>query len=273
MMKKKSLNLNDLALEAHCGENVARQKSLTTRGQVNVYFDDLESELVKKIKRYPIVVGCVAWLTNEAVIETLATRDRVSIVVQKEDFLRPDSGSWSGAKLRKSYASMPDGPSSSTSEDMMWGRIVSQLDACHTWTSPPVRWMGNFNTKRDSAFPRMHHKFLVFCDCIQTERIVQCNSTGLMPEEDYETYGLFFAQDESFGAYEFIVAPRAVWTGSFNMTNNATKSLENAVFIQNQVVAKAYYDEWQHVFSLSENIPAKEWDEHKWAPEKFYLGS
>lgn len=40
-------------------------------------------------RRYEVVVGAVAWLTNTSILSALAEPQRVAIVVQKEDFLRP----------------------------------------------------------------------------------------------------------------------------------------------------------------------------------------
>jgi hypothetical protein len=38
------------------------------------------------------VIGCIAWLTNTKIIQALRKVDQgVQIIVQKEDFLRPDS--------------------------------------------------------------------------------------------------------------------------------------------------------------------------------------
>lgn len=63
---------------------------------------------------------------------------------------------------------------------------------------------------------RMHHKFFVFLD----------------------------DQDK----------PYAVWTGSFNVSQTATLSLENAVYVADPVVAAQYYHEWKYVLSLSESL-------------------
>ena len=67
-------------------------------GEIECYFRDLETHLNKKIKQYPVIVGCVAWLSNELLLKTLATRKAVSIIIQKEDFIRPDSNDNRGKK-------------------------------------------------------------------------------------------------------------------------------------------------------------------------------
>lgn len=44
---------------------------------------------------------------------------------------------------------------------------------------------------------------------------------------------------------------RIVWTGSFNITNNATESLENVLVIKNEAVAKSYLKEYTSLLSGS----------------------
>jgi hypothetical protein len=59
-----------------------------------------------------VVVGCVAWLSSRSVLEALARKKAVAIVVQKEDFLRPDlDQNWTraGRELRAFYRALPCG--------------------------------------------------------------------------------------------------------------------------------------------------------------------
>ena len=219
-------------------------------GAISVYFRNLEKELVCNISKFPIVVGCVAWLTNERVLNALSSRKRVSVIIQKEDFLRPDTGNWLGTKLRKMYASLPQGASSIVDTGEVWGNLLSSLNSHSNWESEPVRWVGNLNTDKNPAFPRMHNKFLVFCD----EQKVPGN------DPDY---------DEEYT----IIKPKAVWTGSFNLTDNATRSLENATYIEDLDIVNAYYAEWQYIFALSESIPNEFWDFTWEPPDYFRIGT
>jgi phosphatidylserine/phosphatidylglycerophosphate/cardiolipin synthase-like enzyme len=70
----------------------------------------------------------------------------------------------------------------------------------------------------------MHHKFLVFCRYSINEEL----------------------------AWPYI--PYAVWTGSFNITKNGSRSLENAVYIQHPEVAMHYFFEWQQILEVSETL-------------------
>lgn len=58
--------------------------------------------------------------------------------------------------------------------------------------------------------------------------------------------------------------PTAVWTGSFNLTYNGERSLENVVIIQDEHVARRYAEEWAWVLSLSESL---DWTQPWVAPE------
>lgn len=84
---------------------------------------------------------------------------------------------------------------------------------------------GARNSAKTAAFPRMHNKFLVFCKAAVTN-----------DESTYETYD-----------------PYAVWTGSFNLTRNASNSLENAVLIRDEEISTAFLEEFGLIFGLSES--------------------
>ena len=84
----------------------------------------------------------------------------------------------------------------------------------------------------------MHNKFLAFCDIINEEL-------------------------DSYSLYE--VRPHTVWTGSFNLTKNATNSLENALVLTNPGIVRAYFREWGQVLALSETLDWQtEWCEPEW---------
>jgi hypothetical protein len=102
--------------------------------------------------------------------------------------------------------------------------------------------MGNHNSNKNPAFPRMHNKFLVFC------------RVDILREKTYP---------------EVDIVPYAVWTGSFNFTMNATMSLENALVLWNRAIAAAYYDEWQQILSLSEPL---DW-ESNWCEPEWRIGT
>jgi hypothetical protein len=171
----------------------------------------------------------MAWLTNRKVLAALASRSEVSIVVQKEDFLRPDPGGPFNAELRRLYAALPGG------EGIEWSGNYS---VCSGHDGASIRCAGIVKPRNETP-PRMHHKFLVFCDG---------------PPECEEEEGF---------------APRAVWTGSFNASQNATRSLENAVLITSKVVAGQYYREFIGILGLSEPL---DWT-HEYVDPEWRVGT
>jgi phosphatidylserine/phosphatidylglycerophosphate/cardiolipin synthase-like enzyme len=87
----------------------------------------------------------------------------------------------------------------------------------------------------------MHHKFFVLCD------------VGV---------------DDKYGMPSSI-APRSVWTGSFNPTANGTRSRENAVVIESESIARAYAREWFQVYAISEPL---DW-ESVWCQPQYRIGT
>ena len=96
---------------------------------------------------------------------------------------------------------------------------------------------GNHNRDKKPAFPRMHNKFLVFAK-------VTSGETEHEPK---------------------IIEPYAVWTGSFNFTKNATNSLENALYITEQLIVNAFFNEYGQIAAMSEPLDwISDWAEPEW---------
>jgi hypothetical protein len=210
---------------------------------IEAYFDNLEDALIEKINKHKngFIFGCVAWLTSEPILNALATCKNVQILVQKEDFLRPDSDSkthWN-KKLQKLYGNL-----SFEYERHMLKDPIGELSFASDPTVHPVMCVGNHNKEKHPAFPRSHHKFLVFCDYTENEN-----------------------------KFDFNYWPIAVWTGSFNFTKNATHSFENALYIEdksgNNPILQAYLNEHHQIFTLSEML---DW-ETTWIEPRYRIGT
>lgn len=227
-------NLNELKIKMDSSYTEISDHGISN-GHVTALFKNIEDELIKFISMSNLIVGCVAWLTSYRVLDALSrVPGGVSLVVQKEDFLRPDigvKGPWK-LDLRKRYEAIKCLPERHT-----LGGLVGQLSVCNDPIIEPIRCVGNFNSEKKPAFPRMHNKFIVSCN--------------LNPTKNYEVYDS--------------ITPVSVWTGSFNFTANAAMSLENAVIIQNPEIAMAYYREWESILALSEELNwASEWVDPQW---------
>lgn len=233
------INLNHVAIKTDGHDRQQEKLSITRACRVSVHFYDLEDLLIEQIEQYPVVVGCVAWLTNRRILRALGTRRRVHIVVQKEDFLRPDLSTKKGwtKELRGLYAALGN-----HGDRFAMGGLLGNMSTCCDPTIEGVRCVGNHNSDKSPAFPRMHNKFLVFCD-----------------------YQVVDENDPDYLGWDVALIPRMVWTGSFNLTENATMSFENAVIIDDPKVADIFYQEWEQIMALSEPLDwRKPWMEPQW---------
>lgn len=207
------------------------------KNSISVYFRNVKLRLIEKINCFDVILGCVAWLTDFDILDALAQK-QASIIVQKEDFLRPDINeigdkSWRN-RLQQAYSKLKF--------DYCRHNFTNRLNGlsyCAESTLEPVRCVGNYNRDKANAFPRMHNKFLIFCK----------------------------AEEDSFGEeyVDYMIKPCAVWTGSFNFTKNAGLSFENALFINDMDIAKAYYNEFGQIAALSEQLNWQcDWVEPEW---------
>ncbi len=234
-------NLNELELNVDEGDKRKFQDYSTSSndGKTTVYFRNIESQLIKHIDEADYIVGCVAWLTSFPILKALSKKSGVSIIVQKEDFLRPDvnpSQQWK-LNLRKAYDALPIGIS--RQDDIFDSTALPDMSTSCDPDITPIRCVGNHNSAKSPAFPRAHHKFIVFC------------------KKDL-TIATWLRTD--WPSFE----PYAVWTGSFNFTKNAGQSLENAVVLQDRKIVNAYFQEYAQIAAVSEPL---DWESAWVAPE------
>lgn len=211
-------DLNSVPVETDYG--LVPQKDFscsgTAHGEFSLYTKDLARHACEWIAGADAVVGCMAWLTEPTILEALRTKMGVSLLVQKEDWLRPDIH-WSQAEQRVAYDKLP-GLSRDTHSR---GISCASSDPC----PEAVRVVGNcFADKRVS--PRMHHKFVLFGKLDRSRDV-----------------------DDGF---EF--CPYAVWMGSFNWTKNGGMSFEDAIVLTDPTVVTALYEEYIQLLVLSEPL-------------------
>lgn len=210
---------------------------------LEVIFKDQESKLLEKIKAFEkgAIFGCVAWLTSVPVLRALGKCQNVQIIVQKEDFLRPDIGvrnldRWK-SELWKLYRDIK-----CDLERHDFREPMCNLSICGDPTVEGIRCVGNHNLEKTAAFPRAHHKFLVFCNIVETE-----------------------------AGPEYI--PISLWTGSFNITKNATQSFENVLYFTDTTgknpVINAFLDEHHQIYALSETL---NWTS-EWSAPEYRIGT
>lgn len=222
------LNAITIPADGPGGTTYRQQSDNSADGAHAVYFKDLRGRLIEHIQEADYVFGCVAWLTDPEILAALSEKKGVCILIQKEDFLRPDTNSAGPAfkrEILEAYGKLH------CSIERFWlpGLGGSLSTACDPGL-PPVRVVGVKNTGR--ATPRMHHKFAVFARLRETP--------------DSDTWSEL-AGDLPCWPYE-------VWTGSFNWTRNAARSLENAIVLRHPKIVRAYFREWMQVLALSEPL-------------------
>lgn len=232
-------NLNCLLIDdadSSKGVNLEDYSCSSSDVNISVFFRNIEYELINKIESADAVFGCIAWLTNYKILESLSKIHHVSIVVQKEDFLKPDVCSNNNYRttLMKKYKSIQSNVSRFSLE-----YPANALSYAGSFGVDSIRCVGNYNSEKRPSFPRMHNKFLVFCKYVEAKED-ECN---------YKPY--------------------AVWTGSFNFSTCATKSFENTVFIENSEIPNAYFKEYCQILALSEPL---NW-ETDWVCPEWRIGS
>ena len=152
-------NLNELFISLDT-KKVRNNSTGPNSIKVEAHFRNIEDFLVEKIKLYSngAIFGCVAWLTSEKILDALSKCNTVQIVVQKEDFLRPDSNFIKEKEfyrmLKERYVNIRGG----------WNRLEMLPPICDlSWGMNPnieaIRCMGTHNSENKPAAPRMHNKF------------------------------------------------------------------------------------------------------------------
>jgi hypothetical protein len=212
-------------------------KTVLNPAAVEVVFRDHKQRLREFIASHDVLLGAVAWLTDEDILHDLAAK-RTSILVQKEDFLRPDlKGSMESR--RAAYGALYCGLYGAE----LPGRF-REIQYSEAFEVAPIRCVGNSNKAGRKSSPRMHNKFLIGC-------------------EYFEQLGV-----EKWAEHN-LVLPKAVWTGSFNFTYNAQASFENAVIIPDKRVALSYCEEWSQIYLFSEDL---NWSE-EWVSPDYWIGT
>lgn len=203
--------------------NNLRNKYITkiTSEQTSVYFNDIEKRLIEKIKEADYIIGCVSWLTNKKIIQELEKKIGVKIIIQKEKFLKRDYSHYICfnkfyVDLRKGYKSLPNLFNNIDNISIDKSSALYQLCTKKLSDDDDFDAIRCFGYINKKSKPLMHHKFLIFLN------------------KDLEPY--------------------AVWTGSYNFTNNANNSLDNVIYTTDKEIVNAYIEEFEQFLFLSEKL-------------------
>lgn len=216
----RDLNLTNLDISCADANTIIKDPSFDThRG--GVYFRNLREHLLDYIERAEYILGCCAWVTDMQILTALGRKKGVSILVQKEDFLRPD-GVAAMADIRRLYMAIPG------TDRMSVG--AGNLSTGGGWECEAIRSVGVRGDKH-GLHPKMHHKFVLLCKGVDRDLTHEAN---------------YYEPD--------LISPYAVWTGSFNFTDVAGRSLENAIVLTDPRAVQAYHEEYKQVLALSEPL-------------------
>lgn len=243
-----NINLHDLSIVVDSGpsqllDDYSTKTTSPHFDTVEVVFRNQESRLLDIVKSFEngAIFGCVAWLTSTPILQALGKCKNVQVIVQKEDFLRPDIDTGNIDKWKSELWSLYS-KIKCEMDRHDFREPICNLSVCGDPTVDGIRCVGNHNLDRKPAFPRAHHKFLVFCNIVKTKKRTS-------------------------------YVPVALWTGSFNLTKNATNSFENVLFFTdesgNNEIINAFLNEHHQIFALSETL---KWS-NVWAAPEFRLGT
>jgi hypothetical protein len=271
-------NLNEASIRDHNRslEDYSIKSPANLFDDVEVVFRGLEDRLVEMIQAHKAqsigpIFGSVAWLTSRPILRALQDTP-VSIVVQKEDFLRPDYGQEKkyaidfNEQLRLLYDRIESG----LCRYYMQG-ILPNVSTNGGISVDGIRCVGNYNREKKPASPRAHHKFLVFCKAKPDVSIGRSKYSNYLDYNVPEKYGPWGeAKMEGWNRWYW---PYAVWTGSFNFTHNGTRSLENAVILtssdRDNPVLNGYMMEHHQLYAISEPL---NWHS-EWMEPEYRIGT
>ncbi len=177
---------------------------------VKFMLSDLKTHLLEWISKQECVVGCVAWLTNKEILEALPKK--CCIVMQKEDWLRPD---YDGSHPAQYSKNLYTGPSSLYRQDF------SGLDCMNSSCYKPIDKFRLFGVAVEGKYgrPLMHHKFMIGMESYNEKKVCEIG--------EYENRRY---------------RPISVWAGSFNMSKGSVRNCD-MTFIAGSEVAAFFYNE------------------------------
>lgn len=224
---------------------------------VSAYFRDIKSELIANIRKADAVFGCVAWLSNADIINALASREIVSVVVSDQQKI-DNLGKLNSHKnwITPSHLVNSSNHFYTLTNSVTLGvedisvKIplcsVRQLRYRDIWVEESIREKG------DEDSPYLHNKFVVFANVEYSKENLQ------------DVAGEYWGNCVAGDPQEYIknnakpiITPYAVWTGSFNFSQKAERHLENAVLIHGNSIAEKYFREFAQIYLLSTRLSAE----------------
>jgi hypothetical protein len=226
--------------------------TISSDGDVEIIFRNIKQYLIDRLNNLPdnwAVIGCVAWLTDPDILRALFKKC-IGVTIQKEEFLRPDKIQptkadfleWSKMLLKLYEEAVKFKALPMHYPKFEFTTRLDELTGYQHAEAGDFRCIGYAapNRTERSTIPLMHHKFLVI---VEIRKEMQPVKYGQPKETE-------------------VLRPKMVWTGSYNMSANASDSLENAVIMKDPKILQAYCQEWANLYFNSERLD--------WQDEYFY---
>ena len=147
-----------------------------------------------------IIIGCVAWLTSETLISSLAKASKVSLLVNHQDFQK-----WGfGTVTREKYKVLPK---FNVPFKDVWGEKIETPLNLLPESYEAVRCVGgidNSTTGKNAVMvPLMHAKFIVICDDNHFPRWLWHGSMNFTENSQSNLEMVAFFDDPTFALHAF----------------------------------------------------------------------
>lgn len=220
MYKEKITTFSSIELEIMKNLNsLIKNDHSIKSGNIEIVFRKIKERLIQEIDKSNLVFGAVAWLVDKDVLKALSFK-QCQIVLQKEDFLRPDLAEFLSDKDKKCLQDLYQDLSCNLNTTQFQGKIVD-LVRYGIFDLQPVTCFGYYNQRLRHCTPKMHNKFFIFA---------------------------------TLDKYTNKVEPQKVWTGSANITQMSMHSLENGVIIDDKDIANSYMKEYEQIYFISDKL-------------------
>lgn len=236
---KKRYNLNEQPILINNLGMVGKQIDYkTTSSGITCHFQNIDKYIAKYICQSDAVFGCVCWLTSQTIMNAMISVNTL-MIVSKDAQIRPEI---CNSGRPRDLAKLTLENYSKFSFDFDNFILPDEVKSIEKYKDQiqPVRCCGAYATDTQDE-TLMHNKYIVLCKAQRTKE----------PTADTE-------QKKSHKRKEHIkkiLIPYAIVTGSYNYCPAANNSFENAIFIRNEPIARAYLSNFFNIFMLSEKIP------------------
>ena len=221
---------------------------VTKKPIYSVYFANIQTVLLEHLQHASYAVGCIAWLTDFKILDALAKLKGVSIIIQNEIYvMKRDKRDEFRVKLRFKYEKLPQFPwlslpAPQEEQKLMYDLLSKRKLSVRVMGEQQKRRVQHVTTTKSSH----DSKTMETPTTITTIEPSTNNIAVQQPSMMHTKFLVFFDQEGK---------PIGVYTGSANLTANATHSVENQIFFYDPAVARIYFNFFLSVLPHSMDLP------------------